>query len=395
MQCQCLTLKGTQCSRQAKQGSKYCLQHKNCKQTIKTSIETKTKQRSESKAKHPSRNLTRLSGPSRFTFYPNIHGKRILLLGEIHFNRYICPWEAEAYEIHDWLYDLTQDSQKCIDLFVEQSYVPISSKKRNKNQTGGLFLDQSTSPLLAIRWMFENEKEYSDQLRYHYVDVREIDYRGYNIYVQPYQPRYPFVVLDDILHRTKGKEAQINQVLKKYQDQKKQIFSYLLTIDQKKSSQDLCNQLLKELHEAIGDTSYVDIDLDIYMQNYNQIINKAFSKIDPIIQRDRFFQILLELYEQMNDDLFHVCMYMPMDVYVLCRLFIRFDPNKMNRGPLGCRNLKYQEAKNVIIYGGVAHIDLYASFFEKYFNVRPSIDYNLGINQCIGFDKPFDFWEAT
>ena len=82
-----------------------------------------------------------------------------------------------------------------------------------------------------------------------------------------------------------------------------------------------------------------------------------------------------------------------MDMYVLSRLFINFDKNKMTRGPEACRPLKYQKVKNAIIYGGAAHIEFYIKFFEKYFKKVPDLYIEQHMeNKCITFDKPFDFF---
>src|SRR5581483_10709557 len=59
---------------------------------------------------------------------------------------------------------------------------------------------------------------------------------------------------------------------------------------------------------------------------------------------------------------------------------------------LGCRDQKYQEIKNVIVYAGRHHINYYDKFLEKYFDVTPTIKIiNDEDNKCMEFSKPFDF----
>lgn len=82
-----------------------------------------------------------------------------------------------------------------------------------------------------------------------------------------------------------------------------------------------------------------------------------------------------------------------MDIYFLLRWFHTYDLNKMNYGREGCKNPKYVNAVNSIVYGGSSHIHFYCTFFKNYFNINPEIEiiqnYN---NKCIIFEKPFDFF---
>src|SRR6185503_4179975 len=80
------------------------------------------------------RSLTILSGPHQFTFYPNIHSRKILLLGETHGTNEICPdylcpddekkSNCQVYEVHEWLHDLSEKipEDQCLDIFLESSY---------------------------------------------------------------------------------------------------------------------------------------------------------------------------------------------------------------------------------------------------------------------------------
>ena len=85
-----------------------------------------------------------------------------------------------------------------------------------------------------------------------------------------------------------------------------------------------------------------------------------------------------------------------MDLYFLLRLFIIFDEKKMNRGPVYCRDLKYKEIKNAIVYAGAYHIDIYLLFLKQYFGIEPEINIqNDSDNKCLEFEKPFDFFQKT
>jgi hypothetical protein len=82
---------------------------------------------------------------------------------------------------------------------------------------------------------------------------------------------------------------------------------------------------------------------------------------------------------------------LPMDIYLLSRLFIIFDKKKMNRGPIGCRDQKYREIKNAIVYIGDMHTKFCTRSFSKDFEVNPKIEIINGIyNKCVELEEPFD-----
>ena len=66
------------------------------------------------------RQLMNLSGPKVFAFYENVHGIKILLLGERHITIRRCG--RKGYEISNWLYDIASVAPECLDIFVEDYY---------------------------------------------------------------------------------------------------------------------------------------------------------------------------------------------------------------------------------------------------------------------------------
>ena len=136
-QCQCIKSDLQKCSRQASKvdgtNPNYCWQHQLSPLDL-----------------HASRRLTQLSGPISFYLYPNIHGKKILLIGEQHHLKNLCPSSNQclqttkcvSYDIDNWLYDLAIASPECLDILIEQDYV-VSPVELNKivNQKGGRLLD--------------------------------------------------------------------------------------------------------------------------------------------------------------------------------------------------------------------------------------------------------------
>ena len=71
------------------------------------------------------RSLVALSGPSIFAFYPNLNGKRVLLLGEVHGDINLCGQSKDykVYPLDQWIYDLSYSTTDCLDLFVEDVYL--------------------------------------------------------------------------------------------------------------------------------------------------------------------------------------------------------------------------------------------------------------------------------
>src|SRR5581483_2182367 len=87
------------------------------------------------------RHLTVLSGPNQFIFFPDINGKRVLLLGDVHNPIGRCKQtdcdeqknSCHIYEIQQWLRDLAQQAPECLDIFLETQYLDLSCE----NQCGG------------------------------------------------------------------------------------------------------------------------------------------------------------------------------------------------------------------------------------------------------------------
>lgn len=124
-----------------------------------------------------------------------------------------------------------------------------------------------------------------------------------------------------------------------------------------------------------------------------KLINKELSKLDESINKEKFIKTMIDMrIQNSRSERFHGLHNIVMDVYTLTRLFIKFDKNKMHRGPKACQNQKYQTVKNAIIYGGAGHIMVYISFFRTFFNKSADILIGSKIKDCIELDKPFDFF---
>ena len=135
------------------------------------------------------------------------------------------------------------------------------------------------------------------------------------------------------------------------------------------------------------------------MTEYFNIINREISKVpDATNLLNTFYQLKLKHIRERRDtapnsliiELFTI----PMDLYTLLRMFIRFDVNKMSRGPSGCQNVTTPIF--IIFEGGSAHSQFFTEFISSYYNTKPDIlfdnPYNSPEYQCIKFSSPFDFF---
>lgn len=420
VQCQCIKRDGKQCIRSAGAGINrnplYCWQHQQASGLQQGSgLE-------EEDENHPSRNLSILSGPTKFSFYPDVNGIRILLLGERHDTKGLCSEYdlslkgGRIYEVHKWLGDLAKNAPECLDILVEQPFL-LNDQEYEKEIDRGTDLISYSSPLAAIIKEFEKcqiilKKDpcYSPHLRYHYIDLRRIVtgksavvqmgnlvYEGYSTMVK-YKFNFPVSWVDVLL------ETDF-----KYVDDERTILSYVIGVDLSQSSQEIYEQYMISLSENLKEQAsqiYYGIDLDpftydhkrdfLYMKNLHNKINKEVEKMDTSIDRKEFLETLLNVYlDHQGLSLGEKIFLIPMDLYLLTRLFINFDQAKMNRGPPGCHQNKI--IKNAIIYAGWDHTDIYDAFIAEFFGVYPEIEVDLQMgkksqSQCIKFLQPFDFF---
>ena len=124
-----------------------------------------------SKMSSDPRKVLTLSGPLQFTFYKNIDGRKLLLLGEQHDNSKLCS--GKSTPVANWLYNLAINTMKKNE-FEESNYNNgIISNIASINEKS------FSSPLQQIRKTFQlcNITNGStvcpiNELRYHLIDPR-------------------------------------------------------------------------------------------------------------------------------------------------------------------------------------------------------------------------------
>ncbi len=317
-----------------------------------------------------SRKLQKLSGPCSFQYFKdpdNLGDVRILILGEIHQITRTCKKNKNVYEVQEWLWDLSHDAPECLDLFVE--YWPTSTQFESKMP----IFKGLEAPLEAVINQFENCKlnKCSSKLRYHHVDIRE---------------QTP-ILTDLALEAYEGKTITL-----KHSYHLLDLLYYYLGF---KNSELLQEEFKHYIHEIFQ----IVYKKGIPLNKWNTIIeeiNFVKSRITRQLRKCKLnIPRMKEVLEKINITNFLDLVNKSMDIYLLLRLFSKFDKSKLHRGPLYCKQMEYPT--NVIIYCGDVHTIFYISFLKHYFKTNPKIYYTGSFddenpNQCLTFNPPFDFF---
>lgn len=184
------------------------------------------------------------------------------------------------------------------------------------------------------------------------------------------------------------------QMLKPMYWQKREIlYKYMLGLDRNSSFFD---QYMNDLCQYLGEY-YRQQEHHTYMNQYYSLIDKELKKLDSRINAKIFLKTLLDSYirDRGKFMLFIDLFMIPQDLYLLLRVFTMYDSKKLSRGPTACQKTKFLENRNIIVYAGTAHIDLYQSFLNKFFNVSPAIlVIKPNDEQCLTLSSPFDFFAS-
>lgn len=336
------------------------------------------------------RNISILSGPNTFIFFKDVVGKRILLLGEHHNIRSVCSEsilkKPGAYEIQNWLVDICINNDisptPCVDIFTETPYkhrLNLESCKPTNT------LQNYENPLEAIACKLGKLKRSGNlpsNIRHHDIDIRKSG-DAYDI--------FPTTEIYEIANKNNRNGSVIigkpiyKIITSNYQAHKVVILSYLLGIDKSLYAATTYRSHVHMLYELYNEP-FFKTDAEKLEIRYFATIDKEMSKIDTsIIDKKRFLYTLLGIYLQEN--MFVALMTIPIDLYFLVRLFVKFDKSKMSRGPHNCNN---DTVQNAIVCVGDEHARFYRLFIEKYFNAIPSIVV-VGKNQCVKLSN-FDYF---
>lgn len=314
----------------------------------------------------PCRRIKELSGVTTFTFYPNYLNKKILLLGEIHRTDNLC--KSVIGNVNLWFMDLVKTSyqlNQCLDIFLEGSYKVLNDDQFDCK------IESYSSPLNSIHasllYLIKKNPELLNSCRIHLIDIRNISRNNNWINVL-----FPISRL--------GIDDTISEILAEHLD-RHQICELLLGIDQ---SDDLINTFIESLLDIQNEYKKTKYDKDVLynsIKEYFVILNKEFSKTTIIDLKYKLYQ-----YFTYNDDnTFSLILKISMDIYVLSRLFIKFDESKKYGT---CKNT----ISNVIFHMGKAHLETYNHIFGLE-NATYNMKSDQKLKQCLTFSEPFDFFQ--
>lgn len=307
-----------------------------------------------------------ISGLDKLSYYKFNRpiSKRILFLGEIHESKGLCdPTVEDSITVPNFLLNLMKKIPKGerLDIFLEGFY-KIGSFTESKD---------ADSILVETGKMLEFIKSSCDcdQLRVHYADPR--------------------VVMEDdetFLTYPLGGKAKYHKEIKELVTEQEILgaINYLLTINKEENQKHFI-----KVFKSIDQLGFATVELIKRWEIiYFKIIEKELSKLDEsVVTRDKLISSLSKVYRYLLDErtfpkdriirLLKILLCLPMDVYILSRIFIRFKDETT--------------IKNVVVYTGSGHIEVYEAFLFFVFNDYPDVESKSSDN-CLAVPK-FDFWK--
>jgi hypothetical protein len=161
----------------------------------------------------------------------------------------------------------------------------------------------------------------------------------------------------------------------------------MMTLDTSEKAKKMFMDYAELLYRKVfGVTKHIEA----YMDQYFFLVRKELSKLT--LPTEEFLDTLYNVFiayaatTAKKQSVLNNCL---MDVYTLARMFMAFDPKKMQRGPEGCRDALFREMKHIIFYGGTTHARIYDMFFKSYFKATPSVYSDTPKSKCFEGDITF------
>ena len=303
--------------------------------------------------------IINILGIKRFSFYPNITGKRVLLLGEQHIIPGCPETKINVIPVSEYVQRAARQTPegKCLDIFEEGSY-KISTP---------FFVESGLEITRQMLFVLENTKQ-NKHLRVHHTDIR-----------------FPEIIPYPIIMR--GPKWNEKSPSKYFLP----VIDYLLNIDKRRNK-----KYFNHLVDALRKFEIIKVskqEKDSWEKIYFDVMNKEFKKIDKkIITKKKLVTGLRQVYHNLmnegKESFSGILKMLPMDIYNLTRLFINFN-DKPGRS---CNRLTID---NCIIHTGSAHTVVYEKFFELVFDQTPSLTrYDPSESSDLCLEIPgIDFWD--
>ena len=318
-------------------------------------------------------------------------------MGEEHTLNKQCPTNIKSTTTYDLITDMGLNmlkTKKCLDLFLEGQYTHIYGQNIDFDDVDKKELEEYRKQSREMSNSNIGELGYvvGKNIRIHYIDPRQI-FNGDDQILYPVKVFTSFFPeLNNINIRehldmsiNEFKKLNIEEIIKLLIDpvpNKSKRMEFIKLVDLINLSVKIINKYKhKKIKECNSEwilyyiplimkeykkLSYIDKEIftktlfDTYKENY-------LDKIDKIDNIDNF--------EKYTKKYIPMLMALPMDVYSLCRLFIKFNKSRKN-----IELCNIETINNVIIYGGSAHIENYNVFLLKlksnliYENIHPYND---------------------
>lgn len=352
----------------------------------------------------------RVTGVNRMTFFSTPY-QNILLFGESHDHPSCKPSEEESVPVSEVIADLALSASSCVDVFLEVS-----------RGSDSLFKEKSQ---LSATWnKLVPLKKFLPNLRVHEVDTRAIPSEDELLYF----PAFPVLTLstlissssqvysvrdlvsevftDSYFEESDFDGLRLRLLVSRGEQQRAalirqlvppsdlaRVLAYLLMINTEVNRK-YFYKLINTLRFLPGEPLTFSNDyIAKWEKAYFTAVNKRFSKM-RLVDPETFKVELLraQLSHAVNSGDFHLKLSLtlvaaPMDVYCLLRLFTNFE----NKGRRPCDS---ELVKNVIMYTGSFHTQVYETFLSSLFgppllHSETSSEFDL----CLSVPK-FDFWDV-
>lgn len=380
-----------------------------------------------------------LNGVCYFSFFKNIYGRKILLLGNSHNNANLCDPKIRdiknVYDVHTWLFDLAGITSNKLDIMLEVPFIDeimqqqldddeyYHASQRNMPKTAP-FADLKPGnrydPVTMTNFAFYNYYTYdkkhiidrNSNLRYHYCDIRDDVFESpLRIFMnptifntdKPTEPLYIHILqqlntyfVTEMSKLTHDEIFGIMRYVIKNDATFKETYDVLLLKFVKYQLQYAPKPLLFSMyHTEVDERRLIEDDTHI-LHRYWRIFEKRIRKLDQSLPK---YFVIDGKNMDMMDALINVYMTLqlppilekikwyflvsyPTDVYTLLRLFTQFTSGESK-----------EIINNAVLFGGAYHSIIYTSFIKAISREEPliSIDNIQLNNECTELQVPFNF----
>lgn len=350
------------------------------------------------------RNLTELVGASYFISFSSVGKvKKLLLLGEMHILSDVSKCSKNGYKLIDWILDLSKETHKVIDLYVESFFLVEDSVneliKLNKKSYMTELIDH-----FQQQYVLQKSERNFQGLRYHYSDIRTLKIKS----EKSITLHSMLTEVDVLLLKMYNIKSTILIDIKYLIDNVENIIKCLMGSGQLRSKpynntyyKIFMLKTMSYLSMSRDSIEYWENNYNKYMKIYLEIITKRRNKTYLNIEMfdNVFAGVLIKLLNTILENALinktqnirpirlraaiQLIGNIPIHYYTLLRMFTEFTTG--------------DSPEYVISVSGCNHTNFYADVISQFFYIQPDISItnkqsvlNEYSDQCILLDKPYD-----